>query len=307
MIVFQAYQFKLKTNDEIEHKFRQFSGSCRFVWNIALALIKDRLNNQKTEKIINKNIPVHYRQQPYLPSYVDLAKMLTFWKKTDELSFLKEAHSQILQQKLKDLDKAIKSAFTKGNGICFPKFKRKYKNNNSFRYPQDCKIEGSRVFLPKIGWVRFFKSRNIAGKPKYVTVKQYADGWYVSIMTKIEIDQPELNHYPAVGIDAGVKKIVTLSNGYYFTPLDFYKLEKRLLKAQRVSDRKQHPRYKGDKTKCSKNFYKQKQKINRIHKRIADKRYDYLHKISTAIAKNHGIAVVEELRSEEHTSELQSH
>ncbi len=99
-----------------------------------------------------------------------------------------------------------------------------------------------------------------------------------------------------IGIDVGVKKVAAISNGYYFKPFTAIRLEKKLLKAERILDRKQHPRYRGDKTKCSNNFYKQRQKVKRVWKQITDAKYDYLHKISTAIAKNHGFVAVEKLK-----------
>lgn len=295
MIVCQAYKFKLKTDIKIEEGLYQFSGCCRFVRNKALAIIKDRLLSQSIDKIINQRIITRHKKSAMLPNYYDLARMLVFWKSTDEYSFLKDVHSQILQQTLKDLDVAIKSAFTRGNGIRFPKFKKKYRDKNSFRYPQGFSVKDNRVYLPKIGWVRFFKSQEIDGKIRNVTVKQYADGWYISIVTKKRVIMKPDNSDP-VGIDAGVRKIVTISNGYYFKPFVAARLEKKLLKAERILDRKQHPRYRGDKTKCSNNFYKQRQKVKRVWKQITDAKYDYLHKISTAIAKNHGFVAVEKLK-----------
>jgi putative transposase len=278
MKVCQAYKFKLKANKELENKFLQFSGSCRFVWNKALALNKDRLEHK---------IPLIW--------YNDMAGLLGLWKQSEEYSFLREIHSQVLQQALKDLDKAMKTAFTKGNGMRFPTFRKKHKSPDSFRYPQGFKIKGNRVFLPKIGWVRFFKSRNIEGKPKNITVKRYADGWYVSIVTEKEIDVKEDFSNP-VGIDVGVKKIITLSNGYYFKPLDLGKYEKKLIKLQRQLSKKQHPTKRGDKTPFSNNYRKQQNRMSKLWLKIANVRNDYLHKITTAIAKNHGLVAVEDLK-----------
>ena len=238
MIVCQAYRFKLKTDEEIEEKLKRFSGCCRLVWNKALALIKSRLQYQSEVNFTNKNIAVRYKHPGFLPNYNDMARMLVLWKSTDQLGFLKDAPSQALQQTLKDLYKAIDSAFRKGNGIGFPRFKRKYYNESGFRYPQGFSVKDNRVYLPKIGYVRFFKSQEISGRLKSITVKKYADGWYISILVKRKITVKPNDSHP-VGIDVGVKKTAVLSNGYYFKPLDI-RLEKRLLKAQRVLDRKQH-------------------------------------------------------------------
>ena len=191
----------------------QFSGFYRFVWNKALSLIKDRMYAQRTDKMINTHLPQFYKQPDFLPRYEDTARYLTLWKHLEEYIFLKSVHSQILQQSLKDLYKSIDSAFTKGNEIRFPSFRKKGKLPDSFRYPQGFKIKGNRAYLPKIGWVRFFKSRDIQGKPKNVTVRHYADGWHISIVAEREIDISKKRTDNPVGIDVGVKKIVTLSNG----------------------------------------------------------------------------------------------
>ena len=100
---------------------RRFAGCCRFVWNKALALEKDTYD--KTKKRLG---------------YYVLARKLTKWKKEDETSFLSEANAQILQQVLKDLDRAYKNFFDKR--ASFPRFKKKGVHN-SFRYPQGFKID----------------------------------------------------------------------------------------------------------------------------------------------------------------------
>ena len=295
MKLYQAFQFKLKTNKEQEEKFKTYAGICRFVWNKALSLIKNRLVKYSTYKIVNAHALTHYSQPPLIPHYEDIANLLPLWKHSEEYGFLLEAPSQVLQQTLKDLCKAISSAFTKANGIRFPQYRKKGKSPDSIRYPQGFKIKGNRIFLPKIGWVRFFKSREIKGKPKNVTVKKYPDGWYISIVTEVEVEKPKENLYYPVGIDVGVAKAITLSNGYYFAPLDLTRYEKKLTKLQHQLSKKQHPRHKGDKTPISNNFIKQKKRIEKLHQKIANIRKDFLHKVSTAIAKNHGLIAVENL------------
>lgn len=301
MNINQAYKFKLKTNIELEAGINGYVGCSRFVWNKALALVKARLENQNTEKIVRKNLTIRYKTREYLPNYNELAAMLTFWKKTDECSFLNKAPSQVLQQTLKDLTDAIADAFVPGNGVKFPRFKKKGRSETGIRFPQGFKIEDNRVFLPKTGWIRFFKSRDIVGIPKSITVKKHADGYYISVLTERPskegkwsdiMDNGSLN---CVGIDAGVKKIITLSNGSYFKPLDLTESDERIAAEQQKLDRKRHSRKKGDNTRKSKNYIKQNKKVALAHKKKSDIRYDYLHKVSTAIAKNHGFVAVEDL------------
>ncbi|MDY6957571.1 MAG: transposase [Halobacteriota archaeon] len=282
MIIRKAYKFRLKTNPEIEELFFQFAGCNRKVWNMALALQKDALD--KIQKIY---------------SYNHLAGCLVDWKQTEELSFLKTAPSQTLQQTLKALDRAMKDAFDKKqSGKRFPVWKKKFKCVDSFRYPQGFKLEGNRVFLPKIGWVRFHKSRDIQGTPRNMTVSRKGKYWFVSIQTEQDILIPErtvYNPYDVVGIDMGVTRFVTTSqtdetgiDGSFVEPLNsFKKLKNKLARAQRLLARKH---------KFSNNWKKQKQVVSNIHIKIADARNDFLQKLSTIMSKNHAVIVVEDLK-----------
>ncbi len=185
------------------------------------------------------------------------------------------------------LDRSIQDTFNKTSPKRFPRFKKKGQHD-SFRYPQGFKLDGSRVFLPKIGWVSFRKSRDIEGTPKNVTVSKRGEHWFISIQCEIEIAEPIHPSTSIVGIDMGVRRFATLSDGSCFEPLNsFKKLEKTLAREQRKLSRK---------VKGSSNWKKQKARVSGLHIRIADARNDYLHKISTAISKNHAVVVLEDLR-----------
>ena len=168
-----------------------------------------------------------------------------------------------------------------------PRFRKKGQHD-SFRYPQGFEIKGNRVYLPKIGWISFFKSSDIQGAPKNVTVSRRGQHWFVSIQTEREVSEPVHVSTSKVGIDLGVKRFATLSDGSFYEPLDsFRKLEEKVAKKQRKLFRR---------VKFSNNWRKQKEKITRLHIRIADARKDYLHKASTEISKNHAIIAMEDLR-----------
>ena len=206
------------------------------------------------------------------------------WKK--ELPWLKDCNAQVLQQSLKDLEASFKNFFAKLAN--FPKFKRKG-NKESFRFPQGCKLEqhNNRIYLPKIGWVRYRNSREVVGQIKNVTVSQKCGKWYVSIQTEIDIETPKPKG-GEIGIDMGIIRFATLSNGEYFEPLNAFKTYRgKLAKLQK--------RLK-NKVKGSNNWLKLKAKIARLHHRIANTRKDFLHKISNKISKNHAIVYVEDLQ-----------
>ena len=270
MIIRKAYKYRLKTNRQIEPCLFRFAGCCRFVWNKALALQKERLASD----------------QKCLP-YNDMAAELVKWKLSEEASFLKESHSQALQQTLKNLDKALKEAFDKKNPKKFPRFKKRGQHD-SFRYPQGFKLDGAKIFLPKIGWVGFRKSRETIGIPKNVTVSKTGKHWFVSIQTEIEIAQPVHPADSVVGIDLGITKFATLSNGDTILPLNsFRKLEKKLKRVQRSLSRKK---------KFSCNWKKQQRKVQNLHTKIADTRKDFLHKASTIIASENQAVIMENLK-----------
>ena len=204
-----------------------------------------------------------------------------------EYPFLREAHSQPLQQTLRDLDAAYQNAFNPSMRSGLPRFKKR-EHSISIRFPQDFRIDGSGVYLPKIGWVGFRKSRQIEGRPKNVIV--YSDGlhWYVAIQTEREIAQAVHPSESAVGIDLGVARFAALSDGSFVEGANALRVyEKRLTLLQRRMSRRK---------KFSANWRKAKAKVSRLHRKIANVRRDMLHKSSTAISKNHALVVLENLR-----------
>ena len=266
----QAYKFQLRPKAGQKSLMRRFAGCCRFVWNKALALEKET-----------------YESEGKYLGFSMLCNTLRDWKNEDDTSFLSEAHSQILQQVLKDLDRAYKNFFAKRAD--FPRFKRKGVHN-TFRYPQGFKLDegNSRIFLPKIGWVRYRNSRRTEGTPKQVTVSFSAGKWYASIQTEREVPEPVHSSQRAVDIDMGVARFATLSDGSFIKPLhSFRKHEKKLATLQRKLARR---------TKFSANWQKLKAKIQRLHRIIANVRNDFLHKTTTIISKNHALVVIEDLK-----------
>ena len=266
----QAFKFELISDGEQQRAMRRFAGSCRFVFNKALALQQ-----------------AHYAEGKKKLSYADLCKHLTEWRKSNETKWLCETHSQPLQQTLKDLERAYQNFFAKRAD--FPRFKKKGQLDR-FRYPQGCKLDqaNSRIFLPKLGWVRYRNSRDVPGDIKNVTVSGKNGRWFVSIQTEREVENPIHPSTAIVGIDIGIARFATLSDGSYFAPLNSFKRqEQALVKAQRAMSRKQ---------KFSNNWKKAKANVQKIHARIGNARRDYLHKATTTISKNHAMVCIEDLQ-----------
>lgn len=172
----------------------------------------------------------------------------------------------------------------------FPRFKKKGRSD-SFRYPDPKQIKldqtNSRLFLPKLGWLRYRKSREALGAVKNVTVSQSCGKWFVSIQTERKVERP-IPQGGSVGIDMGIARFATLSDGTFYAPLNSFKRhETRLRKAQQALSRK---------VKFSNNWKKAKAKVQRIHARIGNVRRDFLHKTSTAISQNHAMVCIEDLQ-----------
>lgn len=274
----QAYKFRIEPTGEQLRKLRQFAGACRCVFNEALTL--QQRNREDGGKYIG---------------YVAMAKQLTAWRNGALLPsgrlapWLKVAPVHPLQHALKDLDRAYQNFFEKRAD--FPRFKKRGLHD-SFRFPDSKQFKldqgNSRIFLPKLGWLRYRNSRQVLGTLKNVTVSLSAGHWYVSIQTEREVAVP-LHAAPlAVGIDLGVVRFATLSDGTVYAPLNSFKRhETALRKAQQAMSRK---------VKFSANWKKAKARVQRLHARIGNARRDYLHKTSTAISQNHAMVCIEDLQ-----------
>ena len=254
------------------HDMRSFGGACRFVYNKALALQKE--NHDAGHRFIG---------------YVAMARRLTDWRNGSETPWLKEAPCHPLQHALKDLDRAYKNFFAKR--AAFPRFKQKG-NGDSFHYPDKKQIKldqgNRRIFLPKLGWLRYRKSRDVLGDVRNVTVSWSGGKWFVSIQTQRELEQPLPTATTAIGIDVGIARFATMSDEACIESLNsFKKHQQRLARYQRRMSRK---------VKFSNNWKKAKARVQKIHASIANARKDFLHKVTTTISKNHALVCIEDLQ-----------
>ena len=268
----QAFKYELMPNGQQHLDMRRFAGSCRFVFNKGLAMQKERY--EAGEKKLG---------------YAGLCSRLTEWRNGTETPWLKDVPVHPLQQTLKDLERAYANFFAKRAN--FPRFKKKGQSD-SFRYPDPKQIKldqaNRRLFLPKLGWLRYRNSREALGTVRNVTVSQWGGKWYFSVQTEREVEQPLHPSDSMVGIDMGIVRFATLSDGAVIEPLNsFRKHQERLARYQRAMSRKR---------KFSNNWKKAKAKIQRIHTRIANSRRDYLHKVTTTISKNQAIVCIEDLQ-----------
>ena len=267
MLIQKSYQYELIPNGEQVHKLKQFCGCCRFVFNKGLEEVKK-----------------YYETTGHFLNYVQLAAFLPKWKQ--DCDWLKDCNAQVLQQSMKNLSHALMN-FSAGRAN-FPRFKAKGRKD-SCRFPQSVKSDqnNNRIYLPKIGWVRYRNSRTIIGTIKKVTVTAKCGKWYISIQTEYEQEKP-VHTGGGIGIDMGIVRFATLSDGRYFEPISaFHSLKGKLAKLQKRLKRK---------IKGSNNWKKLVAKIGKLHHRIANIRKNFLHQISNTISKNHATVYVEDLK-----------
>jgi len=270
MLVNKAYKFRIYPTKEQEILITKTFGCSRFVFNHFLAKWND------TYKETGKGL-----------TYNSCSYQLTQLKK--ELVWLKEVDSIALQTSLKNLADAYSRFFKKQNDK--PRFKSKKNPVQSYttKYTNgNIAIIGNKIKLPKLGWIRFAKSREVEGRILNATIRRNPSGkYFVSILVETEVQElPKTNS--AVGIDVGLKDFAILSDRTkYENPKWLRKLERKLIREQRKLSRRKIG---------GSNWNKQRIKVARIHEKIVNARKDYLHKISTEIVKNHDIIGVENLQ-----------
>jgi len=268
----RAYKYRFYPTNEQKHMLAHPFGCVRFVYNWAL--------RQKTD--------AYYTEQRRL-SYKDVSEALTLLKKQDDYSWLSEVSSVPLQQALRHLEKAFLNFF--GRRTKYPAFKKK-RNQQSASYTSNAfQWDRTSLTLAKmtepldIQWSRPLPD---SAKPSSITVtKDCADRYFVSLLIEEDITCLE----PAdqsIGADLGLKAFVILSTGETVgNPKFFQKDEKKLAKAQRRHAKKQ---------RGSKNRAKARTKVARIHARIADRRRDFLHQLSTRLIRENQTICVESLQ-----------
>lgn len=281
MYIHKAYKFRLYPNKEQAILINKTIGCSRFVYNHFL--------NQWNEA---------YKETGTGLSYGKCSGQLPSLKKEEETEWLKEVDSIALQSSLRNLSDSFDRFLKKQNK--YPRFKSKKNPVQSYTTKStngNIAVVGSKLKLPKLGFVRFAKSREVEGRIINATIRRKPTGkYFVSLLVETEVESLEKTH-SFVGIDVGLKDFATLSDGTtYQNPKFFRSLEKKLVKEQKkLSKRKEQALKDGRKLSESKNYQKQRIKVAKIHEAIKNKRTDYLHKISSEIVKSHDIIGIEDL------------
>lgn len=268
----RAYKYRFYPTEQQADLLNRTFGCVRKVYNLALAE-RTRAWYQDQERV----------------TFAATCRMLTAWKRDPELAYLSEVSNVALQQGLQHLQRAFLNFWSKR--AKYPTFKSKRKSKASatfttmgFSY-RDGQVKLAKCDEPlNIAWSRPLPD---GAEPSTVTVsRDRANRWHISILVETQVDT-----LPAtanrVGLDAGITSLVALSTGEKVTNPKHEKRDReRLAKAQRNLARK---------AKGSNNRAKARVKVARIHARIADRRRDLLHKLSTRIIRENQTVVIEDL------------
>ena len=266
--VYRTYKFRMYPNSEQRQVLARYFGSVRFIYNHYLAERKRQ-----------------YEETGRSDNYAKQAKDLVSLKRTEGFDWLREINSQTLQQTLMHLDTAYKNFFN--HTADFPKFKSR-KRGGSFTVPQYCYIEDGYVHIPKFKeGLKVKDHREVKGAVRSMTISITPTGkYYVSILTE-EQYEPMQRTNASVGLDMGLKSLVTTSEGETYDNNRYTKkYEQKLAAAQKHLSRKQ---------KDSNSWDRQRMKVAKIHETLANSRRDWQHKVSADIVKHYDTICIEDL------------
>lgn len=288
MAKMKAYKFRIYPNKEQTVLINKTIGCARFVFNYSLSKQqeKDKMwyiveemyqcgqlpsNNWKGEFFNKKN------------SINDIKELKL------QCPFLKEVDSIALQSSVQNLDRAYSRYYKHLGGK--PKFKSKKNEVQSYKTKMvngNIKVLDRHIQLPKLGKVKFAKSREVEGKIKNATIRRTNTGkYFIALTCELEINElPKTDK--KIGVDVGLKDFVICSDGVVFkNPKWLRNKTKRLEKLQRDLSRKQYG---------SNNWNKARIKVAKLHEKIKNQRTDYLQKISTMLINENQVIAIEDLR-----------
>lgn len=272
----KTFRFRIYPNKKQEVKLFSTLTTCRFLYNDSLA---ERIENSKFNKLIS-DWQLFPWGKPQWIDYYDQAGGLS----KNKTEHQKSVYSQILQNVLKRVETSYINFF---NGAGYPRFQGRNRYD-SFTYPQSgFKIIDNKIKLSKISIIKIIQHRPIEGIIKTCTIKRDVDQWYVSFSCESEPEILALTGQ-SVGIDVGLKSLITLSEGTQIKPPKYLRhSENKLTKAQKSLSNKK---------KGSNNRNKQRIKVAKIHRKIRNQRLDFNHKLSRNLVNTYDYTIFEKLQ-----------
>lgn len=275
--VCRAHKIRLNPTVEQQVYFAKAAGTARFVYNWALSAWK-----------------LHKTEAPNEP-YGPMALKKDFNAiKGERFPWVYEVAKDVSEGAFTNLAAALqnfsdsKNGRRKGKKVGFPKFKSKKDRRQSFHLNNDkFRVDGHNFYVPKLGWVNMAEGLRFHGKIMGAVVSRQAGHWYVSIT--IEMEKPEPKRLPihSVGIDLGVKTLAVLSDGKQY--------ENQALLRSALTHLKRLNRRLSRRKPGSKRWWKAKASLASFHQRVANRRADHLHKLTTEIASTYALIGLEDL------------
>lgn len=298
-IVSLSHKIEVLANNKQKIHFRKAFGCSRLAYNWGLAKWQE------------------YYKQGIKKSHLELKKEFNAIKKS-EFPFVYEVSKYATQQPFLNLNLAFQKFFRdlKQGKVSYPRFKKKRdnfgsyyiggdqvvlsdSNKNSKKYNKlHTNTKAQYLKVPNLGYVKLAEKVRFNGKINSVTISQQGEKFYASF--SVAVPQSEFTTQPrsdlGLGIDVGIKSMVSLSNGLEIkAPKPLAKLSRKLVRLSRQLSKKQHPKTKGDKTPKSANYKKASLKVSKLHRRIANIRTDFLHKLTSTLIKHTGYFCLEDL------------
>lgn len=270
MLMHQAYKYRIYPSTEQQQLIKRMFGCCRFVFNHFLGAW-------------NQSYAETGRGLSYQTCAIQLPSLKV------QYDWLKEVDSIALQTAIRHVADSFDRFFKKQNQAPRLKSRKHPVQSYTTKFTNgNIAIESNRLKLPKLGWMRFANSRRLDGRILSATVRKNASGkFFVSLVC--EVDKTPLPQVDAhIGIDLGLKEYAVCSNGEHIANPRFYRqYEKKLALWQRRLSRR---------TPGGSNWKKAKQQIARIHEHIANRRNDFLHKMTTILIRENQTISIEHLR-----------
>lgn len=271
--MFLAHRIVLDPNKVQATCLARAAGTARFAYNWALAEWQRQYEACKTMPSLPK------------PNEAALRRQLNAIKR-EQFPWMLEVSKNAPQMAIMQLGRAFQNFFA--GRARYPTFRRKGRDDRFTLTNDQVRVDGRRIRIPKLGWVRMREALRFAGRIVSAAVSRSADRWYVSIT----VDTPDLHLPPAknqgaVGVDLGVTRLATLSTGETFAgPRALGALLYRLKRVARSLSRK---------VKGSRNRFKAKLKLARMHARITHLRREGLHQLTTGLTRRFHTIGIEDL------------
>lgn len=307
--VLKGVKLRLYPNREQEHDLRQMCGNDRFLWNLLNGMLQIRYENNRDLYNGDKSKEAKEKRKHVMLSAYDMNYLLPLLKV--EFPFLEYSDSSALQVVTSNLSQAYSNFFKNPKYFGYPKFKKLGVCKLSYTGKSTIKLLAKRYLqLPKIGCIKTSKT----GSLKDVKIKRYiieydpTNRWYITFQVEANVDEFEKTN-KTVGLDLGLTDMVIGSDGFKSGRFLVPELETEINSKQRVYSRRKH--YADVKIAMDKNMKVinprtlldfmnvEKARVTKAksQKHLANKRKDFLHKLSTNLVKTYDVIVIEDLNS----------